>query len=207
MTDQTGQNDQTTSGEMNTQDEKPTVDVEALMGRLDKLEAHNQNLSRDVKEWRTKYKGLKSEAEEKEVNEMQQSENFKGLYEKQQEKVLELQESMNSMRKNSLKSAFKYEVAKHAPDAQDTELLIAALQKKQDKFAYDNDNSKWEGIDSALDEVRSETPFLFKQEKVQMVNGRPAKITEEKPKTVDEMDKSEIMGSLKDDFAELFTQR
>ena len=163
------------------------LDVNELMGRLDRLEAHNKNLTADVKQWREKAKSARSEMESKEMERMKDDNNFKGLYEKSMEQINELKSQINDEKKVNLKKSFHLEVAKHGADAQDADLLVAALNSKGDRVAFDKDANKWEGISEAIAELKSEKPFLFKSEKPAMVNSRPQQIVDQERTWQDEL--------------------
>jgi len=202
MTDQnSGQNDGQASDEVK---QTETVDVNALMSRLDKLESHNANLTNDVKEWRTKAKAVKTEMESKEQERMHESNDFKGLYEKSVNEVAEMKNTLLNQKKVGLRNTFNYEVAKHAGDAQDTDLLIAALNSKSSSVAYDNENDSWQGIPDAITELRTEKPFLFKTDKPGMVSGRPQTVPV-KEQTLDEAMMEDSSGILAKAIGQLLT--
>ena len=164
-----------------------TANVDELMSRLDKLEAHNRNLTADVKQWREKAKSARTEMESKETERMQEANDFKGLYEKSMEQINELRSQINDEKKVNLKKSFHLEVAKYGADAQDADLLVAALNSKSDRVAYDKDANKWEGIPEAISELKSEKPFLFRQEQPTMVSSRPQQIVDKERTLEDEI--------------------
>lgn len=153
---------------------KPNHDANELMERLERLESSNQRLLDESKSWKSKYQQTKAEIEQQETQKMQQSNDFKGLYEKAQQEINSLKATHEDERRNSLKATLKYEVAKNARDAEDVDLLISALTAKQGSLAYDKESKHWEGVESAIGELRKEKPFLFSKERVGMANGRPA---------------------------------
>ena len=168
-----------------TPDGEQATSAEELQTRLDKLEAHNRNLTNDLKQWRDKAKTTRSEMEERENERLKEANDFKGLYEKSMEQINDLKSQINDEKKVNLKKSFHLEVAKHGADAQDPDLLVAALNSKSDRVAYDKEANKWEGIPEAITELKTEKPFLFVSDKPSMVNSRPQAI-QEKEKSIEE---------------------
>jgi predicted nuclease with TOPRIM domain len=184
MSDQVGEQDQK-AGE-----QEQSVDVNELVSRLDKLESYNAKLLDEAKTTNRKYKQFRADVEEKEKTQMQENNDFKGLYERAIEESSELKQKIQEKERVSVKNSFKYEAAKHAPDTIDPDLLIAALNTKKETIAYDHDASLWKGVDQAINELRSEKPFLFREEKVGMSNGRPQAVLN-KEKTFEEQFKDD----------------
>jgi len=154
---------------------------EELIKRLEALEAHNaklestkERLLNDSKDWKRKYQSVKSETESKVQAQLEEQNDFKGLYERGNDKIMELTEELNKTKRNSLKSALKFEVSKNATDAQDVDLLLSAIQGKKEQIAYDSESDQWQGVGEVIGELRTEKPFLFKKDKTGMVNGRPS---------------------------------
>lgn len=166
---------------------KESMAAEELLARMERLEKSNQRLLDESKTWKAKYQSIKSESEEKQTQQMQEANDFKGLYEKTLEKAKSLEEAIKLEKKTALENTLKYEVAKNAKDAEDTDLLLAAIKlKKKDLLGYDSDNGLWKGVDLAIDELRVSNPGLFVKDKPTMINGRPqSAVTKEK--TMDEL--------------------
>ena len=166
-------------------EEKGTIDVEALAKKLERLESSNQRLLEESKSWKAKYQGIRSEVEERESEQMKEANDFKGLYQKAMEKAQSLEEALKEEKRGALESTLKYEVAKNARDAEDTDLVLAALKmKKKDMLGYDREQGVWKGVDEAIEDLRVTNPGLFVKEKPGMESGRPQKVPE---KTVDEL--------------------
>lgn len=183
------------------QEEK--IDVEAVMQKLKSLEQSNERLLDESKAWKSKYQSIRGEVEQSQNEELKQKNDFKGLYEKTLNEKEELLDTLRNEKKANLESTLKYEVAKNARDAVDTDLLLAAIKlKKKDQIGYDNDTGSWRGIDSAVADFRTEMPSLFSQDKPGMVNGRP-KSALPKEKTVDERILDEPDTVLKEALAQM----
>ena len=167
--------------------QEPKVDVDEVMARMERLESSNQRLLDESKSWKAKYQGVQSKVEEAQTEQMQQKNDFKGLYEKTLEKVGSLEEEVRSQQKSGLEKTLQYEVAKVAKDAEDTDLLLAAVKlKKKDLLGYDRESGTWKGVGDAVDELRVSNPGLFVKDKPGMINGRPQSAVP-KDKTVDEL--------------------
>ncbi len=168
-------------------EQEQRVDVGELTARLERLEKSNNRLLDESKSWKAKYQSVRSEVEEQQTQQMQEANDFKGLYEKTLEKAQSLEEMIKTEKKSALENTLKYEVAKNAKDAEDTDLLLAAIKlKKKDLLGYDGENGVWKGVDEAVDELRVSNPGLFVQDKPGMINGRPQSAVP-KDKTVDEL--------------------
>ena len=166
-------------------EEKGTIDVEALAKKLERLESSNQRLLEESKSWKAKYQGVKSEVEQQQTEQMQEANDFKGLYEKAMQKAQTLEETLKEEKRSALESTLKYEVAKNAKDAEDTDIVLAALKmKKKDMLGYDREQGVWKGVSEAIEDLRITNPGLFRHEKPGMESGRPQKVPE---KTVDEL--------------------
>lgn len=174
-----------------------------VLSRLEKLESYNEKLLSETKQWRQKYKGLKTEVEEKDTMRMQEGNDFKGLYEKTLEELSVTKATVAEKERSAIKSSFKYEAAKYAPDTVDSELLIAALNSKKNVVAYDSEEG-WKGIDSAIGELRKEKPYLFNSEKMGMINGRPQAVAV-KEKTIEEALDEDTSGVLAGALSQLFS--
>lgn len=186
-----------------TQEQEQSVDVNELAAKLEKLENYNNKLLKETREWRGKYQGLRSDVEEQNTAKMQEANDFKGLYEKTLEEVTALKEGIKNEKKSALETTLKYEVAKNAKDAEDTDLLLAAIKlKKKDLLGYDSDAGTWKGVEDAISDLRVSNPGLFIQEKPGMVNGRPQAAVP-KDKSLDELIAEDSDGVLKDALGKL----
>ena len=154
-------------------DTAPQIDVNELAQRVEQLESSKARLLEESKTWKSKYQSAKAEQEQKETQAMQESNDFKGLYEKAQQDVMELKQRIESDKTESLKSSLRYEVAKNAKDAQDVDLLVNVVAGS-DLIAYDHEAKQWKGITDAVGAARKEKSFLFDRERVGLANGRPA---------------------------------
>lgn len=168
-------------------EQETKIDLDALTSRMERLENSNTRLLEESKSWKAKYQGVQSKVEQQQTTEMQEANDFKGLYEKQLEKVDSLEEDLKTQQKSKLESSLMYEVAKNAKDAEDTDLLLAAVKLKQkDLLGYDRELGTWKGVDDAVDALRVSNPGLFIKEKTGMVNGRPQSALP-KDKTIEEL--------------------
>lgn len=172
--------------ELNPEKVEQKVDVDALTNRLDSLEKSNQRLLDESKTWKSKYQNVKSEVEQKETEVLAQNNDFKGLWEKSEAEKQVLRDELVETKKSGLETSLQFEVAKYGKDAEDTDILLAAVKtKKRDVLGYDKDSRKWQGVDVAVEELRKTNPGLFLNTIPGMENGRPQSAVE-KTKTVDE---------------------
>jgi len=171
----------------NAEKQETTVDVDALVNRIEALEQSKDRLLNESKSWKSKYQSVVGKMEEKENQAMTERNDFKGLYEKSQGQIMDLQERAKAEQKKRLETALMYEVARHGRDAEDTEILLAAVKtKKKDVLGYDSDSDAWHGVDTAIDDLRKTNPGLFKSNLPGTPDGRP-KAAVPVEKTVDEL--------------------
>jgi len=152
---------------------EPQINVSELQARMERLESSNSRLLEESKAWKNKYQNVKSEAEERETLAMQESNDFKGLYEKAQNELAEMKQAQAEVKRDNLKSSLRYEVAKGAKDSLDVDMLVNYVAGSE-FIAYDQEAKQWKGIDDAIGAARKEKSFLFDRERVGMANGRPS---------------------------------
>ena len=178
-----------------------------LEERLDRLEQSNQRLLDESKSWKSKYQSVKSQAEERETEAMKQTNDFKGLYEKTLEQVDALKTGLVSEKKDNLEKTLRYQVASSAKDAEDMDLLVAAVKmKKKDLIAYNGDNGKYDGVDDAINDLRQTNPGLFSVNKPSMMGGRPGSAIS-KDKSHEERLAENPRAVLNDEIAELLKKQ
>ncbi|MEE8323966.1 MAG: hypothetical protein V3R57_10120, partial [Candidatus Bathyarchaeia archaeon] len=128
---------------------------------------------------------------------------FKVLWEKSQQEIGALKDELIDSKKNSLETALQFEVAKFGKDAEDTDILLAAVKtKKRDVLGFDKEAKKWQGVDVAVEELRKSNPGLFKSTVPGMETGRPGSAVE-KEKTVEELINEDPMAVLKTQLAKI----
>lgn len=172
------------------------VDLEALQARMDRLETKNSELEsrnsrllKESKDWKARFHSKVSENEKEKVDKMQEANDFKGLWERSQEDTQKLKQENEAERTLRLETELKFEVASHARDAEDLDLVVYAMKKrKKDLLGYDSETKQWKGVKEAVNELRSEdgTSRLFGSEKPGMISGRPQSAVP-KQKTVEEL--------------------
>lgn len=183
--------------------EEPKVDVDDLTARMERMEASNKRLLEESKTWKTKYQDVRTAADDKVTEDLQQQNDFKGLYEKSQATNEELRIDLLETKKSGLETSLQFEVAKEGSDAEDIDILLAAVKtKKRDVLGYDKEARRWEGVGQAIEELRKSNPGLFKSNVVGMENGRPqSAVTKEK--TVEELIIEDPMAVLKEQLAKI----
>jgi len=181
-------------------DQNQNVDVSDLTSRLEALENSNKRLLEESKQWKSKYQTVRSEVDNREREALESQNDFKGLYERAMSEQEALKSQLTENKKKNLRTSLQYEVAKHGSDAQDVEILLAAVQtKKKDLIQYDNEDGSWKGIDLAVDELRKSHAGLFKQDLPGFESGRPSTVKVEE-KTVSELLREDSNAVLKDVF-------
>lgn len=167
---------------------KPAIDADALMKRLEQLESTNQRILDESKTWKSKYQGLKTDVEKKESQKLEESENWKDLLEIEKNKSHELVEQLKHFKKETLRQKIHFEVAKHASDAFDVNDVISNLPR--DILSIDEENLAVKGIEESVSFVKEKKPWLFNNKKT---HGQPSSrpVGENSRMSYDELSKKE----------------
>lgn len=178
--------------------EKEQVDTQDLVQRLEGLERSYNRVLDESKTWKSKYQNAKAEADKREHAQLEESNDFKGLYEKTLAQVDDLKTLVQQEKKSKLETSLKYEVAKHGKNARDLDILLAAVKtKKKDLLGYDAENEQWKGVDVAVEDLRRMGLGLFEDNTPGMESGRPQAIVP-KEKTVDDLIEEDASAVLRD---------
>ena len=145
------------------QAEKPELDVEKLMARVEQLESSYNRVLDESKNWKSKYRGLRDQVEQTETKKLEESENWKELLDIEKNKAHELSAQLNHFKKETLKQKIHFEAAKHAPDAFDISDVITNLP--QEMLSVDEESLTVKGIGEAIGLVKEKKPWLFNNQK------------------------------------------
>jgi hypothetical protein len=148
------------------------VETKAILERLNQLEQTNARLLDESREYKTKYKGLRGEVEQKEKEKLEAQENWKELLEMERNKNFEFQEKFKQTKKQVLKQKLNFEVARLAQGAYDINDIITSLP--QDIIQIDEEALEVKNVEQAVAFVKEKKPYLFNvKQPVGMVDGRP----------------------------------
>ena len=177
-------------GENNDQ-KKPSLEelqkqVETLNSVNEGLVSTNERLLNQSKDWKSQLRAIEQKVDQKETENLEGKKDFQGLYERSLQKIEELSGSVMEAKRDGLKSTLKYEVSKHAKDAHSVDDVIFNLSKNKDAFAYNKEKDTWEGIEDAINDLRTSRADMFDREKLRMENGRPNKVPANE-KTIDQL--------------------
>ena len=154
--------------------EGQAVDLEALQEQVAKLASQNERLLSESKNWAGKYRDLRDSVDSQQKQELEKSENWKELLEREKQEKFDLSEQMKSLRENALRQSLNFEVAKYAQDAHKVERVIGAVLDS-DAVQVSDDQTSFMGVKEAIEALRNDEPYLFKQDKpVGMVNSNPS---------------------------------
>lgn len=149
------------------------VDVEALVQRIEQLESTNRRILDESKQYKDRFRSLKSEVESKEKAELEESENWKELLDMEKNKSHELNSKLQDFKRKSLQKEMMLQVAKRVPDAYDVDDIIKTLPR--DVLSIDEESLEIKGVDEAVTFIREKKPWMFKQEKsTGQIAGRPS---------------------------------
>lgn len=186
--------------EVNAEAEQPEVTTEQfnqLQEQVKTLASTNDRLLSQSKDWADKYRGLRDTVDSKEKAELEASENWQELLEKEKNERHETNEKYKNLKKSALKNSLNFEVAKYANDAHDVDTLISAVIDSG-LIEVSEDETSFKGVKDAVENLRNDKVFLFKKEApATMVNSAPH---QEKPrqKSMAEFSDAEKAQALRD---------
>ena len=122
-------NDQQVEVTAEAQEQTPTINIEALQARLEKLENTNERLLNESKTYKNKYQGLRTDVETKQKTQLEESENWKELLDIEKNRAFELEEKNKSIRTDVMRQKLNFEVSRHASNAFDVNDVINSLDK------------------------------------------------------------------------------
>jgi hypothetical protein len=171
-------------------------ELEAIKAQIKKMEESNARLLEESKGYKAKYQGLKSEVEGNEKTKLTENEQWKELNEIKENEIHQLTERLKLTETKALKKDLNFKVASIAKDAHDVNDIISALPKEFLKV--DDENQTIDGVEEAINAVRTNKPWLFNTEKKSgMTSQRPVVDTTEDLDTRSNEDKlSEALGDL-----------
>lgn len=136
-------------------------ELEEVRNQLDKLQGTNERLLGESKKYKSDYRTLISQRDESEKVELEKKEQWKDLLDREKATRLELEEENREMRSRNINKSYALEIAKHAHDANNISHVSAILEKS---FTTDmvDDNDDVKGVAALVDELRKDSPTLFK---------------------------------------------
>lgn len=165
--------DKTEDIETNEQDKNQEFDVKKILAQMEQMQKTNERLLEESKTWKSKYKGLSTDVEQKQKADLEKTENWKDLLEIEKNQKMELKSQLQDTRKAVLQKELNFKVASVAKDAFDVNDIITSLPK--DILAIDEENLSVTGVEEAVNMVRENKPWLFQKEnKSGMSSARPA---------------------------------
>lgn len=167
------------------------VDVQALQAEVEALRQSKDRILAESKEWKSKFQSTRTEIENQERVSMEKKGDLEGLLAKANEKIGVLENSLNEREENLLTKSIHFEVARHAPDANDVNDVINNL--KVNKNDIDLENFSVKGISEKIDDIRKGKPYLFKQNTAKMQTKMPSF----KEKTIGEMSVADLKNAYK----------
>ena len=157
------------------QPEKP-VNIEVLQEEVRRLSAYNEKLIGDSKDVSNRWQKLRDTTDAKDKLELEQSENWKGLLEKEKTAHFELEEKHKTLKKNALKKDLDFTVAKLidiplADGASVDDVIHHVLDTGLVEVS--EDETQFLNIQDAYAKVKESKSFLFNSKKAPMANAVP----------------------------------
>lgn len=146
--------------------------VSALMDRVEQLEQSKERILEESKQYKSKYQTLKNEVSDKEREQLEESGNFKALLEKEKNRARELEIQAQDLKKRTLRSNLKSEVAKYATNPIYLDDVLNNLPT--DLLEMDEENLTVKNVAEAVEAVKAKKPDFFKTTaQTGMAGGRP----------------------------------
>ena len=133
--------------------------IEEMQAKLNQLASSNERLLKESKDWKAKYNGVKEEVTSTKKEELEREGRLSELLELERNKSHEIQQQVAKMKRDNMKAALKYEVAKHAKDAHNIDDIVRNIDI--DMIDYNEDNNSFANVDMAVDAVRKDRTYLF----------------------------------------------
>ncbi len=130
-----------------------------MQAKLNQLASSNERLLKESKDWKAKYNGVKEEVTSTKKEELEREGKLSELLELERNKSHEIQQQVAKMKRDNMKAALKYEVAKHAKDAHNIDDIVRNIDI--DMIDYNEDNNSFANVDMAVDAVRKDRTYLF----------------------------------------------
>lgn len=178
--------------------DEPTInpELEAIKAQIKKMEDSNARLLEESRGYKSKYQSLKTSVETTEKTKLTENEQWKELNEIKENEIHALNERLKNSEKRALKKDLNFKVAAIAKDAHDVNDIISVLPKEL--LTIDEENQTISGIDEAINQVRTNKPWLFNTEKKSnMTSQRPVMDTSPELETRSNEDQlSDALGDL-----------
>lgn len=174
-----------------------------VMTKAEQLENSYGRVLSESKKYKSKYQEARAELDSIKQKELEEQGKWQELLEKQKTEYNELMGQLRKTEKEKLRNEVSFQVSRYAQDAHDPADLL-----RQEEFLERVEMDE-EGrvipasVESALGDFRKTKPYLFKQSGMRpQVEGKPAKFSENKPKSINSMTDKEaseyMLKNLKD---------
>jgi len=129
-------------------------------------------LLQESKDYKAKFSSLKTNLEQETKTKLEKEQDWKTLLEQERVNNQTLNENLLKMKKQTLRKALDFEVAKYAKDAFDVEDVISSLDHNVVKI--DEESLSILGVEDAVNALRTKKSYLFNSaKKPSMVDDRP----------------------------------
>lgn len=184
------------------EENKPEVDVNDLMKRVEQLESSKNRLLEESKGWKEKYQGLKTNVEKENEQKLTENEQWKELVEIEKNTRFELESKVKDLTTMTMQKDLQYKVASLAKDAHNVDDVVTAISRSG-LLEIDKETGTIRGIEEAYNRVREEKPYYFDTAKKSgMSAGKPDNMIP-KEKSLDEQiaeNPNEILASVLKDL-------
>lgn len=155
------------------------LSIEDLQAKLDELaektsiqESYIGKLKEESKANASKYKSLRDNVEEQEIIKMQAQNDYKGMVQKREAQIAELQSKLAKKEELAMETKYMSEVQRYAGDAYDFEDVANALDSSMLKI--DKEEGNIFGVKEAVEELKTRKAHLFKQlQSPTMISSKP----------------------------------
>ena len=190
----------TTSTNVETKTEElPKTDINELTERLNVLQASNERLLAESKDWKKKFQAESSEKSSNEKARLEKEGNFQQLLEQEKGERSALEIKVKDREKQLLKTQARALLAEYAKDAHDIgDLLrldeVSAIQYDEEKLSVVS-----ESVKAFVASVREKKPWMFGEKKIpSSTDGKPS--NNAPAKTFNELSSQEREQLMKNSF-------
>ena len=184
--------------------EEMSEQMKSLQDANRQLAETNERILRESKTHADKWRQYRDAASDDETKKLEDEKNWKALMEKERGEKTLLKQSMEQLRRKTLKKTLDFEVARYASDANDVTDIINSLPS--DLVQIDEDTMTIEGVSDAVNSLRESKPYLFKTAVTpETVNTKPGFIPNAPAKTLEQFNMDDKINALKDALVESYS--
>ena len=140
-------------------------ELEAEKSKAKALEASKQRLEEESKTFKTRAQEAEAKISEAEKAKLEESGELEKLLQKEREEKAALSRTLESRTKSVLSEKLRAEVARHATDAHDVDMILKVGEHK-DLLSINEEDLSVTGAEEFVSKARETHTYLFKKKKI-----------------------------------------